>query len=88
MQLKLDVPDKYFAFQSPAEIIHLLKLNTAIDLYKTGCMSSGAAAEFIGDMDKYEFLYECRKRGVEPQTYEGIDELLEEVDMLKKLGGT
>lgn len=83
MQLTLEVPEKYFALQSPAEVIQLLKLNTAIDLYKSGRMSSGAAADFIGDMDKYEFLYECRKRGVEPQTYESIDELLEEVDMLE-----
>lgn len=83
MQLILDIPEKYFAFQSPAEVIQLLKLNTAIDLYKTGRMSSGAAAEFVGEMDKYEFLYECRKRGVEPQTYESIDELQDELDMLE-----
>lgn len=80
MQLILDIPEKYFAFQSPAEVIQLLKLNTAIDLYKTGRMSSGAAAEFVGEMDKYEFLYECRKRGVEPQTYESIDELQDELE--------
>ena len=58
MQLILDVPDKYFALQSPAEVIQLLKLNTAIDLYKSGRMSSGAAADFTGDMHKNEFLYE------------------------------
>lgn len=80
MQLILDIPEKYFAFQSPAEVIQLLKLNTAIDLYKTGRMSSGAAAEFVGEMDKYEFMYECRKRGVEPQTYESIDELQDELE--------
>jgi len=84
MQLTLEVPEKYFALQSPSEIVQLLKLNTAIDLYKNGRMSSGAAAEFVGDIDKYEFLYECRKRGVEPQTYENIDELFDEVDMLKE----
>lgn len=84
MQLTLEVPEKYFALQSPTEIVQLLKLNTAIDLYKNGRMSSGAAAEFVGDIDKYEFMYECRKRGVEPQTYENIDELFDEVDMLKE----
>ena len=83
MQLILDVPDKYFAHQSPAEVIQLLKLNTAIDLYKSGRMSSGAAVDFIGDMHKNEFLYEFRKRGVEPQTYESSDELLEEIGMLE-----
>jgi predicted HTH domain antitoxin len=83
MQLTLDIPDKYFAHQSPTEMIQLLKLNTAIDLYKNGGMSSGAASEFVG-MDKYEFLYECRKRGVEPQTYESIEELNEELAMLEE----
>ena len=84
MQLTFEVPDKYFALHSPSEIVQLLKLNTAIDFYKSGRMSSGAAAEFVGDLDKYEFLYECRKRGIEPQTYENIDELLDEFDMLEE----
>lgn len=44
MQLTLDIPEKYFAYQSPTEVIQLLKLNTAIDLYKNGGMSSGAAS--------------------------------------------
>lgn len=83
MQLTFEVPDKYFMFQSSAEVVQMLKLNTAVDLYKNGRMSSGAAAEFVGEMNKYEFLYECRKHGVEPQTYESIDEVLEEVDTFK-----
>lgn len=84
MQLTLEIPEKYFAYQSPAEVIQLLKLNTAIDLYKNGKMSSGAASEFVGKMDKYEFMYECRKRGVEPQTYESVDELNAEIAMLEE----
>lgn len=62
----------------------LLKLNTAVDLYKSGNMSSGAASEFVGGMDKYEFLQECRKRGVEPQTYESVEELNAEIAMLEE----
>lgn len=83
MELTLEIPDKYFAHQSPTEIIQLLKLNTAIDFYKNGRMSSGAASEFVGGMDKYEFLYECRKRDVEPQTYEILEELNAEIAILE-----
>lgn len=57
-------------------------MNTAIDLYKNGRLSAGAAAEFVGDLDRYQFLYECKKRGVEPQTYESAEELQEEIEML------
>lgn len=84
MQITLDIPEKHFLFQSPAELVRLLKLNTAIDLYRQGRFSAGAAAEFVGDLDRYEFLYECRQRGVEPQTYESIDELQAEVDALAR----
>ena len=84
MQLILDIPEKFFLHQSPSEIVRLLKLNTAIDLYQRGKFSATAAAEFIGDLDRYEFLYECRQRGVEPQTYESIEELQAEIDMLAK----
>ena len=51
-------------------------------LYRRGKLSAGAAAEFVGDLDRYEFLYECRQRGIEPQTYESIEELQAEIDML------
>lgn len=84
MQLTLDIPEKYLIFQSPAELARLLKLNTAIDLYRKGRFSANAAAEFVGDLDRYEFLYECRQRGIEPQTYESTDELQAEIDMLAK----
>jgi predicted HTH domain antitoxin len=84
MQLTLDIPEKYFIFQSPAALARLLKLNTAIDLYRQGRFSASAAAEFVGDLDRYEFLYECRQRGIEPQTYESTDELQAEIEMLAR----
>jgi len=83
MRLTIEIPEKYFVDQSPEKVIQLLKLNTAIDFYKSGSMSSGAASEFVGGMDKYEFLYECRKRGVETQTYESVEELEAEIAMLE-----
>ena len=84
MQLTLEIPRKYLVNQTPEELARLLKLNTAIDLYKNGRLSTGAAAEFVGDLDRYQFLYECQKRGVEPQTYESVEELQEEIEMLAK----
>ena len=82
MQLTLEIPNKYLVNQTPEELTRLLKLNTAIDLYKNGRLSAGAAAEFVGDLDRYQFLYECQKRDVEPQTYESVEELQEEIEML------
>ena len=82
MELTLIIPEKYVISHSPDELKLLLKLNTAIDMYRSGQISSGAAVEFIGEIDRFEFLYECKKRGVEPQTYESIDELEAEVSML------
>ncbi|MFI0398210.1 MAG: UPF0175 family protein [Thiolinea sp.] len=64
MQLTLDIPEKFFAYQTPKELVRLLKLNTAIDLYRRGKLSAGAAAEFVGDLDRYEFLYECPNAGL------------------------
>ena len=84
MLLTLEVPEKYLFDQSPEELAHLLKLNTAIYLYKNGRFSVNAAIEFVGDMSHYDFLYECNKRGVEPQTYESVEELQAEIDMLAK----
>lgn len=84
MQLTLDIPEKFLLYQSPSELMRLLKLNTAIDLYRRGRISAGAAVEFVGNIDRYEFLYECRKRGVAPQTYESTAELQAEVAMLAK----
>ena len=85
MQITLNIPEKYTFFQSPEEFAQTLKLNTAIELYRQGRFSAKAAAEFVGQLDRNEFLYECRKRGIEPQTYESTDELQAEVELLDLL---
>ena len=84
MLLTLEVPDKYLLNQSPEEFAHQLKLNTAIYLYKNGRFSVGVAIDFVGGITRDAFLYECHKRGVEPQTYENEAELQAEIDMLSK----
>ncbi len=53
-------------------------------MYRNGLLSVRAAIEFIGKIDRYEFLYECQQRGIEHQTYENIEELNNEVAMLDK----
>lgn len=84
MDITIDIPEKYIIYQSPENFKKLLKLNTAIDMYRNGLLSVGAAIEFIGKIDRYEFLYECKQRGIEHQTYENIEELKSEVAMLDK----
>lgn len=84
MQITLDIPEKHCLFQSAEELARMLKLNTAVDLYRQGRLSAGAAAEFVGDLNRYEFLYECRLRGIEPQTYTSTEELKAEVEALDK----
>ncbi len=84
MQLILEIPEKYLFFQSPEQLVQTLKLNTAIDLYRNGRLSAKAAAEFVGQIDRHEFLYECRKHGVAPQTYESTEELQAEIELLDK----
>ena len=59
-----------------------MKLNTAIELYQKGQISSGFAAKSVDGIDKHEFLDECNKCGGEPQTYKNIEELLDEVEIL------
>ena len=84
MQVTVEIPDKYLPHHSPAEVAKLLKLNTAIEMYRDGQISAGAAAELVGGIDRFEFLYECKKRGVEPQIYESVEVLKAEVAMLDK----
>lgn len=84
MQLTVEIPDKYLINQSTEKFSTLLKLNTAIEMYKNGEISAAAAVELVGNIDRFEFLYECKKRGMDPKTYENIKELETEVAMLEK----
>ena len=85
MERTLEIPNQYFIEQSPEDFARLLKINTAVDLYKNGKISAGAATELVGDLDRREFLYVCKQRGVDPQTYESIDELKAEVEELHRI---
>ena len=82
MDIVVNIPEKYVITRNLDKLKFLLKLNTAVELYRSGQLSAGAAVEFIGEIDRFEFLYECRKRQVEPQNYESIEELEAEVTIL------
>lgn len=84
MELTINIPKKYMFFQSPEQLQFLLKLYMAMDLYRKGVLSVGGAIELIGDIDRDQFLIECQKRNIEPQTYEDINELESEVVMLDR----
>ncbi|MGR3179959.1 MAG: UPF0175 family protein [Candidatus Anammoxibacter sp.] len=84
MQVTVEVPKKYLIDQSSEAFGNLLKLNTAIEMYKNGEVSVASAVELASNIDRFEFLYECKKRGIEPQTYENIKELDEEIAMLER----
>lgn len=45
MELTVNIPEKYVVNRSPDELRLLLKLNTAIDMYRSGQISSGAALD-------------------------------------------
>jgi predicted HTH domain antitoxin len=84
MQLTIEIPDKFLINRSTEMFSTLLKLNTAIEMYRNGEISAASASVLVGNIDRSEFLYECKKRGIGPQTYENTKELEEEVVMLEK----
>ncbi len=84
MHLTIEIPDKYLLHQSSEDLARQLKLNTAIEMYKNGLSTVSSAVDFVGNIDPTEFLYECKKHGVDPQTYENIEGLEAEVAMLDK----
>ena len=83
MLVIVEVPEKYLIDQSSERFGDLLKLNTAIEMYKNGEVSVASAVELAGNIDRFEFLHECKKRGIEPLTYENINELNKEIAMLE-----
>ncbi|MGK5092397.1 UPF0175 family protein [Deltaproteobacteria bacterium TL4] len=83
MEVSVEIPDQYLNHKVP-QLIKQLKLNTAIEMYRSDELSAGAACEFAGT-DRFEFLVECRKRGIEIRTYEDEQELKDEVSMLKRM---
>jgi hypothetical protein len=74
MQVVLDVPESYMVGTSPEELGRQLKLYAALLMYRAGQLSAGAACE-LGSVDRYTFLEECKRFGIE--TLHGAAEELE-----------
>jgi predicted HTH domain antitoxin len=82
MQIALEVPDHYLIGSTPAEFADRLKLYAALLLFQSGEISAGAACELAG-VDRFTFLAECSRRGIDVIDYPP-EELRAEVDALRQ----
>lgn len=69
MQVMVNVPDQYFLDLSVNELAGRLKLSTALLMFQTGQLSTGAACEFAG-VDRYTFLEACQKYSIDVVNYD------------------
>lgn len=81
----ISIPAELETYYSLNDWQNLLRLNTAIDLYRQGKISTKMATTFAGLSDEIGFLQECHERGVPRQTYDSIEELKAEVENLSHL---
>lgn len=82
MQIALDVPERYLVGSTPAEFADRLKLYAALLLFQSGELSAGAACELAG-VDRFTFLAECARRGIDVIDYPP-EELRAEVDAIRQ----
>lgn len=64
MEVVLEVPESYMVGMSPDDLGNRLKLYAALLMYRAGELSAGAACE-LGGVDRYTFLEECKRLGIE-----------------------
>ncbi len=69
MQVMVNVPDQYFLDLSVSELAGRLKLSTALLMFQTGQLSTGAACEFAG-VDRYTFLEACQMYNIDVVNYD------------------
>ena len=82
MQIALEVPERYLVGSTPAEFAERLKLYAALLLFQSGELSAGAACELAG-VDRFTFLVECSRRGIDVIDYPP-EELRAEVDSIRQ----
>ena len=63
MQIAVNLPNDFVAFQSVAEIEKDMRISYALWLFKNARVTLAKAAE-LADMDIYDFMYSCKKNGV------------------------
>jgi len=81
----VDVPERYLIGMSSDDLGNRLKLYAALMMYRAGELSAGAACEF-GDVDRYTFLAECKRLGIET-LHADIDELESDLAVLDRSCG-
>jgi predicted HTH domain antitoxin len=77
MQIAVNLPNDFVAFQSVAEIEKDMRISYAVWLFKNARVTLAKAAE-LADMDIYDFISTCKKNGVAVIDI-SKDELLEEL---------
>ncbi len=77
MQVVVEVPESAVLAMSPEVLGQRIKLYAALFMYRAGELSAGAACDFA-DIDRYTFLDECRRLGIET-LHLGDDDLAGEV---------
>ena len=80
MEVVLEVPERYMVGTNPEDLGNRLKLYAALLMYRAGELSAGAACD-LGGVDRYTFLGECKRLGIE--TLNGsTDELEADLSLL------
>ena len=77
MQIAVNLPNDFVAFQSPSDIQKDMRLSYSLWLFKHARVTLSKAAE-LADMDIYMFLAACKQNDV-PVIDISKEELLEEL---------
>jgi predicted HTH domain antitoxin len=77
MLITVKMSDIHFASLSQSELSQQVKLYTALMMYYNGTISAGAACE-IADIDRFTFIYECKKNKIPVINYT-IDDIQNEI---------
>ncbi len=77
MQIAINLPNDFVAFQSPTEIEKDMRLSYSLWLFKNARVTLAKAAE-LADMDIYDFMAACKQNEV-PVIEISKEELLEEL---------
>lgn len=72
MLITLEIPDRYMAGQRPDEASRHIKLSAALQMFRTGELSAGAAAE-LAEVDRFVFAEECARQGIALATYSAAE---------------
>jgi len=78
MQIAIELPNDFMAFQEQKEVEEEMRLSYALRLYKSSKITLSKAAELAG-FDLYDFMSICKKEQI-PVIDVSKEELLEELE--------